>query len=612
MQQNPRNNGKSLALLHGQDLDDRSASPELAPIEGNGDATSTNGHAEGNLSAVIYLRVSTKEQAEKGGETEGFSIPAQREACRRKAKALGATIADEFVDRGESARSARRPELQRMLAFVKEDPVTYVIVHKVDRLARNRVDDVEINLALQAAGATLVSCSESIDETPSGALLHGIMSSIAEFYSRNLAAEVMKGLDQKAKKGGTCGKAPIGYKNVRIFDRGRETRTVEIDEERALLVRWAFEVYATGEWSLTRLTNALQRKGLTNRPTTHYAQKVITRASVHRMLHNRYYIGKVTWQGVEYDGAHPTFVSYDTFRRVQDILTAHNVAGEKQRVHHHYLKGSVWCEHCGSRLCITKTTNRHGTTYMYFFCIGRNQKRTGCGLRAIQIDKVEKFVEQKWRHVKIDPKYADLLREILGEEFASRRHLAEADNAVARNSIIRLTEQRRKLLEAHYESAISLDLLREEQNRISKELDAAEALLKASEMRFETIEATLQDCLAFLTNCHQAYLDAPNSVRRRMNQAVFERFLVGDGGSPEAELTPAFKFLLDPDLITADGHSPAAEACERHRNRDWFEGIPGWLRDRWNSKKPRPAFAGLGLNTVSLVPPAGFEPALQP
>ena len=81
MQQNPRNNGKTLALLHGQDLDDRSASPELAPIEGNGDTASTNGHAEGNLSAVIYLRVSTKEQAEKGGEKEGFSIPAQREAC---------------------------------------------------------------------------------------------------------------------------------------------------------------------------------------------------------------------------------------------------------------------------------------------------------------------------------------------------------------------------------------------------------------------------------------------------------------------------------------------------------------------------------------------------
>ncbi|HEY2937719.1 MAG TPA: recombinase family protein [Gaiellaceae bacterium] len=75
---------------------------------------------DGSARAVLYLRVSTKEQAERGGESEGFSIPAQREACKRKAQALGAVIIDEFVDRGESAKTADRPELQRMLAFLAE------------------------------------------------------------------------------------------------------------------------------------------------------------------------------------------------------------------------------------------------------------------------------------------------------------------------------------------------------------------------------------------------------------------------------------------------------------------------------------------------------------
>ena len=85
--------------------------------------------------AVLYLRVSTKEQAERGGEAEGFSIPAQRQACYRKAEALGATVVEEFVDRGESARSANRPQLQRMLRFVAEQRVSFAIVHKIDRLA---------------------------------------------------------------------------------------------------------------------------------------------------------------------------------------------------------------------------------------------------------------------------------------------------------------------------------------------------------------------------------------------------------------------------------------------------------------------------------------------
>lgn len=103
---------------------------------------------------------------------------------------------------------------------------------------------------MSTGGVTLVSATESIDQTPSGGMLvHGIMSSIAEFYSRNLATEVTKGLTQKVAQGGTPpGRAPIGYLNVRrTDDQGREIRTVEVDAERAPLIAWAFERYAEGE-----------------------------------------------------------------------------------------------------------------------------------------------------------------------------------------------------------------------------------------------------------------------------------------------------------------------------------------------------------------------------
>ena len=100
---------------------------------------------------------------------------------------------EEFTDAGASAKSADRPELMRMIRYVKQHKVAYCIVHKVDRLARNRADDVTIHLALQQAGVLLVSATENIDETPSRMLLHGIMSTIAEFYSRNLATEVVNG-----------------------------------------------------------------------------------------------------------------------------------------------------------------------------------------------------------------------------------------------------------------------------------------------------------------------------------------------------------------------------------------------------------------------------------
>ena len=90
------------------------------------------------MKVAIYLRVSTLDQATKNNQREGYSIPAQREACRRKAKELGATRIREYTDRGESARSASRPELQRVLHDLcdKKQNIQCVIVHKIDRLAR--------------------------------------------------------------------------------------------------------------------------------------------------------------------------------------------------------------------------------------------------------------------------------------------------------------------------------------------------------------------------------------------------------------------------------------------------------------------------------------------
>lgn len=275
--------------------------------------------------AVSYLRVSTREQAERGGTEEGFSIPAQREANARKADELGARVVREFVDAGESARSADRDGLQDMLAFIAAARVTFCIVHKLDRLARNRADDVKIHEALIGAGVTLVSATESIDQTPSGMLVHGIMSSIAEFYSRNLATEVTKGLTQKVAQGGTPGRAPIGYLNVRrTDDAGREIRTVEVDAERAPLIAWAFEQYATGETSVTALLRDLTARGLLSVPSPERPSRPLGKNALYRVLTNPYYAGVIRYRDALHPGAHEPIVEPALFDQVQSLLKARN------------------------------------------------------------------------------------------------------------------------------------------------------------------------------------------------------------------------------------------------------------------------------------------------
>lgn len=106
--------------------------------------------------AAIYLRVSTAGRGDQGQEPEGYSIPAQREACQTKAAELDVEVVAEYVDRGESAKTADRPELKALLAWLEaKRDLDYVIVHKVDRLARNRYDDATITYALHEAESSL-------------------------------------------------------------------------------------------------------------------------------------------------------------------------------------------------------------------------------------------------------------------------------------------------------------------------------------------------------------------------------------------------------------------------------------------------------------------------
>lgn len=325
------------------------------------------------LSAVSYICVSTARQAERGSERDGFSIPAQREANRKQAHRLGTLISAEFVDRGQSGRSENRPELQRMLTYLQEHSVDYVIVHKLDRLARSRADDIAITQAVCDAGARLVSSTEGIDGSPNRLLLHRIMASIAEFYSRNLAQEVMKGMGQKVIQGGTPSRAPIGYLNVRHqTDDGRELRTVIVDPERAPHVAWAFETYATGDWSVAQLVTALEKRGLRTRPTSSRPPTVPTVTSFHRVLTNSYYKGIVTMNGAEHTGSHESLVSVATWDAVQRLLKARR-NGERSRIHTHYLKSTIYCFNCHRRLLVHKARSKSGRIYSYSVCSGRQK-----------------------------------------------------------------------------------------------------------------------------------------------------------------------------------------------------------------------------------------------
>ena len=393
--------------------------------------------------ALAYYRVSTVKQANKSLDDEGFSIQAQREHCRRKAGELQARIADEFIDRGESARTADRPELQRMLRRIKEDSeIRYIIVHKLDRLARNREDDVQLGLLFAKHGVKLVSATENIDETPSGKLVHGIMATIAEWYSGNLGEEAKKGMRKKAEAGGLPGKAPLGYVNERLKTPGKDIAVVRIDPVAGPIISWCFRSYATGLYTIGRLTDEANDLGLRMRATKNQPERTLNPQRMHIILHNRFYLGVVTFGGVEYPGTHEPLIDEATFDTVGGILHARSTTKDKSQQRPHHLKGVLHCARCGRRLGITVPTNRFGTTYAYFYCLGRQKDKNSCPQGYVPVAEIERAMADYWHSVQLPQERIQALKSVILADATSRQAEGEAEVARQRKRLVRLEHER--------------------------------------------------------------------------------------------------------------------------------------------------------------------------
>jgi site-specific DNA recombinase len=536
------------------------------------------------MRAVIYLRVSTTKQADNAEDAEGYSLPGQREACRRKAHDLGAEIVGEYLDRGESAKTTDRPEFQKMLARIRLDhDVDYVILDKVDRFARNRRDDANTLFELQSYGAKLVSVKENIDETPAGQLLHAIMAGIAEFYSRNLATESIKGMTEKAKAGGTPGRAPIGYLNTRRRIDGREVRVVVVDPDRAPLIQWAYEAYSTGLYTIRTLTDELVARGLTALPHGKKPSGPIQPSHVHHLLRNRYYLGYVLFNGTEYEGRHQPLIPQALFDSVQAVLKAHDASGEKTRVHHHYLKGSVFCGQCGSRLCFVLAKGQ----YPYFYCLGRHQRRTTC---TLPVEAVEAAIERHYQSFRLPVGLDEIIRSGLKVELDKQHSRAEPELTRASRQVAELEQERKRLARGVVTGTIPGDLAREEHQRIDDELASAQRILDTSRLVFATIEGTLQAALDLLARVDDVYRLGGAKTRRLANQCFFTKLLISDSGTDA------------PEVVSATFAEP------------WATLIAEEFHDRMarNTTNPDHDFSGRGSYMNTLVPPAGFEPAPPP
>ena len=538
---------------------------------------------EAEVTAVIYLRVSSDGQMNKAHDPEGYSIPGQREACQHRAGLLAANVRAEYVEYGVSGRNVRRPALQRMLAELELLRPDFVIVYDISRLARNRLDDANLLLRIEQSGARLVSVLENIDATPAGRLTHGVLAAVNEFRSAGDAEKVKMGLTRKHADGGTISKAPIGYVNTRARIEGREVRTVEIDTERAPLVRMAFDTYATGDYSISALRDLLDEAGLRTRLTAKCSPGALSRSQVHRMLHDDYYIGVVTWDGAKNpNGRHEALIDRDTFEKVQQILKSAMLSGNRTRKHKHYLRGSIFCGFCGRRM-VYHHIRGNGGLYEYFGCLSHQARSGRCGARHLHVGDVEQAVERFYAHVCLTPREQQIVRAAVKLHASALLQTAKRESERHARRLEELQREQQKLLHLFYKGSVAEEVLAAEQDRIESERAEAHRWADAAAQDANEVAQALKEALKLLKDPHIAYKRATPHVRRLLNQALFDALLIRDEDVAEAK--------------------PAPWVAEIHRlagsSLDYQEG-------RRNGHDP--LSGAVGFNKAKMVPEEGLEP----
>jgi site-specific DNA recombinase len=575
--------------------------------------------------AVVYLRVSSKGQVNTDYDPEGLSIPAQRIACMRKAEQLGMTVVAEYTEMGQSATEmSKRLAFQEMLARIRtQKDVDAVIVYKLSRFARNRLDDAVVMSDLQARGVSLISATEQIDATPVGQLMHGILAAFNEYRSREDGADIAYKMSQKAKNGGTLGKAPLGYLNVSEIVDGRRINTVGIDGERAPHVKTAFELYASGKFTFQDIADELTDRGLVTRQTLKHPSGPVSDSKIHLLLRDRYYLGEIKYKDEVYAGRHEPLVDAALFDKVQALLDSRGYASERRRVHEHYLKGTLWCGRCrledkvNRRMIIMRLNRPNDRSYEYFFCRGA-QDHT-CDAPYSNIDRVEDALQEHYKTIRLSADFIDAVKGLIEQTMADQSLAQTVLRDQTTKQLERLATQEDNLLNLAADGELDTARIRVKLRELARRRTELEGQLANVQSDLAPGAAYIDMFLQLLERPDELYRQASDETRRELNQAIFERVyvlneeIVGDSiNTPLRELLAAERGWLAMDtgasrdlaIISAQNRESQQRPLETEKGAVHDDSLDQFL----SSLLPDPSEEVGNCSKPSLVPLEGLEP----
>ena len=475
------------------------------------------------MRAAIYVRCSSQRQADKD-----LSIPAQLDACRAEAARRGWTVAAEFVDEAESARSDARPSFQNMMraAKSKTKPFDAILVWKFSRFARSREDSVVYKALLRRHQIELISLNEHTDDSASGQMLEGIIEVMDEFYSRNLAEDTTRGMRKNAERGyQNGGRVPIGYLRESRGSGESPKKVLVPDPGWAPLVRRIFReaLDGSGALSIAQGLNQDQLRTKAGRPWTN--QRVLY------ILKNEVYCGTLVWgrhrtgllksrsmEPIRNETSHDGLVSRRDWERTQVIIQQRSPTVMHPRAvsGNYLLSGLIYCGLCGARLIGHPAK---GGRYHYYTC--QTKKKQGgkaCASRYLNRDKADTKLVDKLKDAVLNPAHFAELVAMVNEELKSEQLNLNTQLIPVQAQLSQAKQRLERLFDLLETDAMDVELLKprlEKQRRRVVMLSDQEAMLTSVLKASPPLQEISREALVEEVHSLQDHLSSGSMDERR-------------------------------------------------------------------------------------------------
>jgi DNA invertase Pin-like site-specific DNA recombinase len=396
---------------------------------------------------VIYCRVSTKEQVE-----EGNSLTTQERLCKEYAAKHGFIVASLYVEQGESAKTADRTQLQKLIRFctIKKNRINAVIVYKIDRLSRNTDDYSQIRIMFKRYGIEIKSVSEHFEDTPAGRFMENIIANVAQFDNDVRAERCIGGMKEAVKEGRYVWMAPFGYSNVRV--NGKATIA---PNESASVIQTLFKMIAESKKSLEAIRVEMGTKGLVKKNG-----ETISKSSFYRLIRLELYCGEIRKFGARYEGTFEPVISKELFYHVQNIISDKPVRIVTKRTEDFPLRRFL--QHSSGKAvtgCWSKGKNKK---YPYYMVHGNS-----FNIRKEVLEKV--FIE--WLDTyKLDIRCFQPLTEMIRDELKNIEKTRKEKQSANQAKEKQLIEKRTMVINKNLQGVIPDDSCKELLNQIAAEL----------------------------------------------------------------------------------------------------------------------------------------------